>query len=118
MFNVYFPKLLEMRWGAQEEQTLETSLWEIVLFTLGGCPGPFVCFFSFLAMYSDELTFGFEQVGAYVVSSRLGRKWSLAGSTFMTALSCIVFADVSSNWAVMLSSIGFSFCSTVFFSCL
>ena len=33
----------------------------------------------------------------------------------MTALSCIIFADVTSKWAVMLSSVGFSLCSTVCF---
>ena len=56
MFNVYLPKLLEMRRGKNETQTLQTSLWEVVLFTLGGCPGPFVCFQT-IYLYSDELTF-------------------------------------------------------------
>ena len=71
MFNVYFPKLLEMRWGSHEEQTLETSLWEVVLFTLGGCPGPFVRFFSCLALYNDGLTF--------VALNRSGRMLSHLG---------------------------------------
>jgi hypothetical protein len=31
----------------------------------------------------------------------------------MTALFCIIFADVTSTWAVMLSSIGFNLSSTV-----
>jgi len=43
MFNVFLPKLLETRKGKDNPQTLQQSLWEVLLFTLGGCPGSFVC---------------------------------------------------------------------------
>ncbi|KAF4617804.1 hypothetical protein D9613_006183 [Agrocybe pediades] len=39
MFNVYLPKLLETRSGTDRPQTLEESLWDVVIFTIGGCPG-------------------------------------------------------------------------------
>ena len=43
MFNVYLPKLLETRNGqGGEPQTLEQSLWDVVIFTIGGCPGALV----------------------------------------------------------------------------
>lgn len=56
MFNVYLPKLLEYRSrtprppsqdptgnSPQGNNDLEGPLWEVVLFTLGGCPGALVC---------------------------------------------------------------------------
>ena len=43
MFNVYLPKLLETRNGkGGEPHTLEQSLWDVVIFTIGGCPGALV----------------------------------------------------------------------------
>lgn len=42
MFNVFLPKLLETRVGPGEPQTLEESLWDVTIFTLGGCPGALV----------------------------------------------------------------------------
>ena len=57
MFNVYLPKLLETRQGkvsssgpgqtlsqarAQAMDTLERTLWDVVIFTIGGCPGAVV----------------------------------------------------------------------------
>ncbi|KJA23266.1 hypothetical protein HYPSUDRAFT_137939 [Hypholoma sublateritium FD-334 SS-4] len=39
MFNVFLPKLLETRMGPGKSQTLEESLWDVAIFTLGGCPG-------------------------------------------------------------------------------
>ncbi len=57
----------------------------------------------------------FEQLGAYLIESSLGRKWSLAGSTFVTAFFCVIFALVTSTWGVRLSTIGISLSSTVIF---
>lgn len=48
MFNVFLPKLLETRSGSDVPQTLEQSLWGVMIFTTGGCPGAIVGFFSFL----------------------------------------------------------------------
>jgi hypothetical protein len=42
MFNVYLPKLLETAGGAAEQKSITESLWDIVIFTLGGCPGALV----------------------------------------------------------------------------
>jgi hypothetical protein len=57
MFNVYLPKLLETRQGSvsrsslvqtpssphvQATDTLERTLWDVVIFTIGGCPGAVV----------------------------------------------------------------------------
>lgn len=43
MFNVYLPKLLEKRLGsAGEEGSRKEAMWDIVTFTLGGCPGALV----------------------------------------------------------------------------
>ena len=44
MFNVYLPKLLETRGidpnGAPK--SLQDSLWDVVIYSLGGCPGAIV----------------------------------------------------------------------------
>ena len=44
MFNVYLPKLLETGTSeANSTKSLEDSLWDLLIFTLGGCPGAIVC---------------------------------------------------------------------------
>ena len=57
MFNAFLPKLLEkrlegmspvsslMRTGAgtqSKESSLEDSLWDVVIYSIGGCPGAIV----------------------------------------------------------------------------
>lgn len=44
MFNVYLPKMLEMSTAVSDPQpkTLEATMWEVVIFTLAGCPGAIV----------------------------------------------------------------------------
>ena len=53
------------------------------------------------------------QLGAYMVESSLGRRYSLAGSTFVTALFCIAFIYAESSFTVRTSSIGLSLSATV-----
>ena len=111
MFNVFLPTLLEK--GAAKDslagfnsggappngpragppKTLEQTLWDVVIFTIGGCPGAIL--------------------GAWLIESPLGRRWSLAGSTFITAVFCVVFAMVQKEWAVRLSTVGISLSATV-----
>jgi hypothetical protein len=44
MFNVFLPKMLETRGGgdALKPKSLEDSLWDVMIFTVGGCPGAIV----------------------------------------------------------------------------
>lgn len=58
------------------------------------------------------------QIGAYLVQSQLGRQYSLAVSTFITAAFCILFAIVNSRWLTRLSTIGISLSATVSISVL
>ena len=46
MFNVFLPKLLETRRVVTQVETasLERTLWDVVIFTIGGCPGALVRF--------------------------------------------------------------------------
>jgi hypothetical protein len=47
MFNVFLPKLLEMGTSSSSilaVKTLEDSLWDVVIFTIGGCPGAIVSY--------------------------------------------------------------------------
>lgn len=47
MFNVFLPKLLETASdpkGLLPPKTLEDTLWDVVIFTVGGCPGAIVRF--------------------------------------------------------------------------
>lgn len=48
MFNVYLPKLLESRLGHTETGGRKRALWDVVIFTLGGCPGAIVSIISSL----------------------------------------------------------------------
>ena len=52
MFNVYLPKLLETRRNVSVAETtsLERTLWDVVIFTIGGCPGAVVRFVSLLVL--------------------------------------------------------------------
>lgn len=99
MFNVYLPKLLET--GSSDNtstKSLEDSLWDVLIFTLGGCPGAIL--------------------GAYMVESPLGRRGSLAATTFVTAFFCIVFALVRSALLVRVSSVGISLSATTMYAVL
>ncbi|KAF8527425.1 MFS general substrate transporter [Hysterangium stoloniferum] len=100
MFNVYLPKLLETRLPQDETdpKTLTETMWDIVIFTLGGCPGALL--------------------GAYLIQSPLGRRLSLTFSTLMTAVFCIVFELVESRWAVRASTVGISLTSTTMWAVL
>ena len=53
------------------------------------------------------------QLGAYLIDSPLGRRWALAGSTFVTAFFCCVFVVVEQPWAVRASTMGISLSATV-----
>jgi len=108
MFNVFLPKLLEKRLGGMEpgstvgarsaESSLEDSLWDVVIYSIGGCPGAIL--------------------GAYLVESSFGRRWSLAGSTFLTAFFCIVFVKVDSPLMLKASTVGVSLAATAMWAIL
>ena len=45
VFNVYLPKLLEARSSTGDgvaPKSLTDSLWDVVIYSVGGCPGPIV----------------------------------------------------------------------------
>lgn len=47
------------------------------------------------------------------MESSLGRRWSLAGSTFITAFFCMVFVRVDGPLALKASTVGISLSATV-----
>ncbi|KAI0070035.1 MFS general substrate transporter [Panus rudis PR-1116 ss-1] len=104
MFNVYLPKLLETRTGMEtgadngNPKSLTDSLWDVVIYSIGGCPGAIV--------------------GAYMVDSRIGKRWSLAGSTFVTAFFCVCFLISNSLWTVRASTVGISLSATTMWAVL
>jgi len=60
MFNVFFPKLLETRstigsTSVAPIKTLEENLWDVVIFTIGGCPGAIVSYPSFWLLSAHPL---------------------------------------------------------------
>jgi hypothetical protein len=44
MFNVFLPKLLE----SNGTKTIEEGLWDVLIYTIGGCPGALVRLISLL----------------------------------------------------------------------
>lgn len=48
-----------------------------------------------------------------MIESPMGRRWALAGSTFITAFFCVIFAMVQSSWAIRASTVGISLSATV-----
>ena len=59
-----------------------------------------------------------EQLGAYLVDSSFGRRWSLAGSTFFTAFFCVVFVNVDGPLLLKASTVGTSLASTTMWGIL
>ena len=58
------------------------------------------------------------KLGAYLIESSFGRRWSLAGSTFLTALFCVVFVKVDGPFLLKSSTVGVSLASTVMWAIL
>lgn len=112
MFNVFLPKLLE----STGTTSIADSLWDVLVFTLGGCPGALVrCFLPLLCPVFFD-TYSLSQLGARLILTPLGRRWSLAGSTLFTAGFCILFVfaqSAQSAWAVRISAVGVGLASTV-----
>ncbi|THH29107.1 hypothetical protein EUX98_g5071 [Antrodiella citrinella] len=99
MFNVYLPKLLEGRLGRDNApKTLNDSLWDVVIYSFGGCPGAIL--------------------GAYMVDTPLGRRGSLASSTLVTALFCLLFVFAQHPLAVTASTVGISLSATTMWAVL
>jgi len=115
MFNVFLPKLIEKRLGGMTpkpsqpsvksiigvrstESSLEDSLWDVVIYSIGGCPGAIL--------------------GAYLVESSFGRRWSLAGSTFLSAFFCTVFVKVEDPLFLKASTVGVSLAATAMWAIL
>ncbi|EED86011.1 predicted protein [Postia placenta Mad-698-R] len=57
-------------------------------------------------------------LGAYLIESPLGRRWSLAGSTFVTAFFCVIFVWVEQSWAVRASTVGIGLSATAMWAVL
>jgi hypothetical protein len=65
MFNVYLPKLLETRRviSVAETASLERTLWEVVIFTVGGCPGAVVRTLLYPVCFSSLMSESFPPFG-------------------------------------------------------
>ncbi|CAK5273982.1 unnamed protein product [Mycena citricolor] len=88
MFNVFLPKLLE----TSKAQTIRGTLTDVLIYTIGGCPGAFA-----------------------------SRRWSLAGSTLVTAGFCILFVfgqKLEIGILTQLSTIGVGLASTTMWAVL
>ncbi|KAJ7250029.1 major facilitator superfamily domain-containing protein [Mycena haematopus] len=97
LFDVFLPKLLE----SSGTKTIEEGLWDVLIYTIGGCPGPLL--------------------GARLILTPLGRRWSLAGSTLVTAGFCTLFVfaqKADKGWAVRVSAIGVGLASTTMWAVL
>lgn len=53
MFNVFLPKMLEMQTGGEvggQPKSLKQTMWDVVIFTIAGCPGAIVCYTTFIPL--------------------------------------------------------------------
>ncbi|KAH6871580.1 hypothetical protein BKA70DRAFT_1241739 [Coprinopsis sp. MPI-PUGE-AT-0042] len=130
IFDALLPKLHETGKTLEPELSCATpkgskgGLWDVVAFTVGRCPGlP-----SVHPPYSPVLPIrlstcpppilnthpcnAVDQLGAYLIEPRLSRRWSLAGGIRVTACFCLVFAVVTSPWAIRSSTSGISLHAT------
>jgi len=129
MFNVYLPTLLEARsqsagvngGGGSEGGNYVDTLWEIVLYALGGCPGALVCLCLLRLQVATHANESLCKLGAYLIDTKtqrvpLSKTLTLAMVTLSTALCCFAFVMVDGTFAIMVSTIGVSLTSTVCFS--
>lgn len=94
MVNVYMPKLLEGRTPrTQGNASLEGTMWDLMVYTLAGCPGPLAA--------------------AYLVELDMGRRGALALSTFATVVFYGLFTLSEGRWAVWISTFGSNLCAAV-----
>ncbi|EGG10311.1 uncharacterized protein MELLADRAFT_115563 [Melampsora larici-populina 98AG31] len=94
-FNVFLPKYLEKRIGMGGDG-LEKTLRDYVLYTVAGCPGSIL--------------------GAWLIETRLGRKYSMVLSTFLTAIGTLVFITVRTEKGVIMSSMAISLAATLMYA--
>jgi len=133
MFNSFLPILLEARIDPSSVKGGRTeALEELLLYSLGGCPGAIVRFPSLLALHPPALThtpffpsllflrfFFFFQIGAYLIQTpHFNRRSTLSIFTVLTALSTLAFAAVSSKGGVIVSSMAISLAGSVMYSVL
>jgi hypothetical protein len=58
------------------------------------------------------------KLGAYLVQSSFGRRWSLAGSAFLVAFFCVMFAKVDGPLLLRAGTAGFSLAATTMWAIL
>lgn len=61
LFNVFLPKLLENRSSFDVPQTLEQSLWDVMISTIGGCPGAVVRI-AFVFVFARDNIYSFLSI--------------------------------------------------------
>ncbi|GJJ74918.1 hypothetical protein EMPS_07276 [Entomortierella parvispora] len=91
-FNVFYPKFLQEH-GQTGNESLKQVYQDMIVYSLSGVPG------SVLA--------------TYMVETFLGRRYTMAVSTFGTALSVILFAFLSSHTVSVVVSAILSLLSTL-----
>ncbi|KAI7859376.1 major facilitator superfamily domain-containing protein [Circinella umbellata] len=97
MFNVFLPKYLEtLGFQGEEIRTRKDVYWDYMIYSLAGVPG------SVLA--------------SYMIETRLGRKGTMAISSFGSSFSLFLFSIISSRVTMLLSSSAVSFLATLLYA--
>lgn len=114
-FAVFLPAQLELKLGPQSGDHM-SALRDYVIFTLAGCvfplrrPSPLD-----IVLKADSCPGSL--IGAYLIDTPLGYRWSMSGSTFLTAAGILLFAYISSSLAIVLSSAFVSLTGTLMCTC-
>ncbi|KAI8139532.1 major facilitator superfamily domain-containing protein [Fennellomyces sp. T-0311] len=97
MFNVFLPKYLEIL-GFQGEAapTRKDVYWDYMIYSLAGVPG------SVLA--------------SFMIETRLGRKGTMALSSFGSSVALVIFMIIKSRTMMLLSSSAVSFLVTLLYA--
>ncbi|KAI9244023.1 major facilitator superfamily domain-containing protein [Phascolomyces articulosus] len=97
MFNVFLPKYLEtLGFQGEAAPTRKDVYWDYMIYSLAGVPG------SILA--------------SYMIETRLGRKGTMALSSFGSSISLFLFSIISSRVTMLLSSSAVSFLATLLYA--
>jgi len=127
MFNVWLPAVLESRAKGDGDEAIKQALQEFVLYS--GKPGFLsrnnkltLQLLDVLDLLSVAILTGAsqadQQVGAWMIQTRLGRRKSLAICTILTSLSTFAFIRVEQDWAVIVSSMFISAAATAMYAVL
>ncbi|KAI9300744.1 major facilitator superfamily domain-containing protein [Cunninghamella echinulata] len=97
MFNVFLPKYLEtLGFEGESTPSRKDVYWDYMIYSMAGVPG--------------------SVMASYLIETRLGRKGTMAASSFGSAIALFLFSIIKSRVTMLISSSSVSFLATLLYA--